>query len=202
MIATRNFNRFDGRQKDGGNSPKVDERMARQARQAERERRAAMRRVDASPVRNPRDMTVVSGNGTIDPLISKDFLEESVARLEIHLARGHWSQAKEAIDAIEEQWELRKIAEQASTRGITEKLSWHVSGVFDARTAGMIETVCSGTIGSLLEAFPLGFLHCRNCGTLTISHIGRTLLRMGVIDEADAQRRIEQYRDAVDGPKS
>ncbi len=191
MIATRNFNRPDGRQRDAGNAPGVDERMARQARQAEREKRAALRRVMANPVRQNREMIVVR-DGELEPLLPADFLAESLAMIQVHLARGHFAQAKAAIDAIEKRWELRR--QQQTNTVSTEALAWHVNNVFDPRTAHLIEGQCTGTIGALLECFPAAFTNLPMCGLGTVTKIAETLLRIGVIDAAECQRRIDEWQ--------
>ncbi len=196
MTATlRNFNRPDGRQRDGGFAPGVDERMARRARQEEREKRAALRRVMASPVRNNRDLKVVQ-DGELVPLLPADFLAESLATLQIHLARGHFAQAKASVDAIEQRWQLEK--QQKATTNTTNVLSRHVSSLFDPRTANMIEEHCAGTIGALLDCFPEGFTRTPMCGPGTVRKIAETLLRIGAIDAADCQKRIDEWQAVMD----
>lgn len=189
----RNFNRTDGRQKDAGFAPGMDERMARQARQAEREKRAAMRRAQANPVKSHHDLIVVR-NGEIDPLLPADFLAESLAMLEIHLARGHFAQAKETIDAIEQRWSLkRKLGASLASPNDAEKLAWHVTAVFDQRTANELEKHCNGTLGSVLEIFPEALLRLPGVGMRTIEKIATTLVRNGLLSPEEGQARVERW---------
>ncbi len=202
MIATlRNFNRSDGRQRDGGFAPGVDERMARRARQEERENRAALRRAAANPVRGPRDeKKIFTADGELDPLVDATFLAEAEARVRIHLARGHFEQAKATIDELADQWQLFQIATNPANAAIQERMAWHVSNVFDVRTAHLIEEHCTGTIGALLECFPASFVNNtknNGCGPGTVRKIAETLLKIGVIDAAECQKRIDDWQVAM-----
>jgi hypothetical protein len=89
---------------------------------------------------------------------------------------------------------LVKIDRDPSTATTAEKLAWHVARVFDHRTANLIEGVCSGTIGGLLECFPSAFINSPNCGPATIRKIAERLLSIGMIDAEEAQRRIDLFQ--------
>lgn len=133
------------------------------------------------------------------PNLPQEFISESIAKLQIHVGRGHWEQAKACIDEIERLWEVRKVQGDAKPEQIdaTAVIHWHVAEVFTPRTANLIETLCNGTIGALLEIFPAKFIGCPNAGTVTVKNIARQLVRFGVIEADDAQRRIDEYDAAM-----
>lgn len=183
----------DGRAPEPGYAPGIEKRMAAQARHGDAKQRAEIERAKRNPVSAPKDVkNIVTRDGQIDPLIESTFFEEARARVSIHLARGHWEKAKEAIDAIAAEWELRK---QAPPSDHAEKLHWHVTQIFETRTANMLEQMGAATVGALLERLPGHFIKYKphGCGTVTIQRIARTLVRIGVIDEQEALRRIEEY---------
>ena len=161
-----------------------------------------MRRAAQNPVSVPKDVaSVVSREGSVEPLVDPAFLAEGEARVRIHLARGHFEQAKSTIDELEQQWKLFQIASHPANAMIQERVAWHVNNVFDPRTAHLIEEQCTGTIGALLECFPLAFTHLPMCGAGTVRKIAETLLKIGVIDAAECQKRIDEW-EAVMNPKN
>lgn len=129
-----------------------------------------------------------------EQLIPQEFVDSALARLEIQLSSGAWEQARETLSVIEQEWEAWQIAQSAPESG-TNVLAWHVASVFEPRTANLIEDICSGTIGALLECFPAAFIELPNCGPLTIQRIARMLSNIGAIDAADAQKRVAEYNE-------
>lgn len=167
-----------------------DARMIREARHGDRVAARLIEEGQRSPISHVRQ--IVGSDGQIDPLIESEFFEAARARVAIHLARGHWEKAKDAIDAIAAEWELRQQAPPADQ---TEKLHWHVTALFETRTANMLEQLGAATVGALLERLPEHFIKYKpqGCGPVTIKRIARTLVKIGVIDEQEALRRIEEY---------
>src|SRR6476660_3899746 len=104
-----------------------------------------------------------------EQILPDEFLSEQIEKVRLHLGRGHFAQAKATIDQIEKAWQLRvTMQSQAATGPTAEKLAWHVSWLFDDRTCNIIEDVCCGTVGALLDAFPAEFIEVPNVGPLTV----------------------------------
>lgn len=194
----RNFNRPDGRERAAGFAPKSDERIAKSEKRERRIHSERLRKAMQKPVSGPY-LRVTNGRD-FTPILPEDFVAESIAKLQIHVGRGHWAQAKECIDGIAEQWELLRIERNPSSATLAEKLAWHVGQVFKPRMANLIETVCSATIGSLLECFPSSFvgMNAYLCGPDTVRHIAERLLQIGVIDEKERRKRLDEYQQLID----
>lgn len=176
-----------------------DDRMGRESRHGDAVARQLIRDGQRNPVSCPKSICqIIDRNGEIDPVIDTGFLAEAEARVRIHLARGHFEQAKATIDQLASEWNLFQIANQPTNLAIQERLAWHVSGVFDPRTANLIEELCTGTIGSLLECFPASFTRAPMCGLGTVRKIAETLLRIGVIDAVECQKRIDDWQLAME----
>jgi len=172
--------------KDAGFAPGSDERIAAQARFGERCRRGDVARGSRPAISNPGREQVVSD----------EFVAEVLRKVQLHIAAGFWDQAKDTLDASKREWLIQEQQRKCYS-GSPEVLGWHVSNLFDARTAGIIEQVCCGTVGSLLECFPVAFIDLPMCGPSTIEKIAKGLTRIGAITADEAQKRIEQYAESV-----
>jgi hypothetical protein len=115
----------------------------------------------------------------------------------LHLKAGHWEQAIVTIEATRKAWELKK--QETQPQQLTSaRLALHVNTLpLPARTLNLIENLCAGTIGALLEAFPAEFIGCPKCGPLTIEGIAKALIQAGLIDAEEALRRVEDWHLAM-----
>ena len=183
---------------DCGYAPGADDRIARQARFAKRLQRARDRRAERPVVSRGNGTRSIHRDGSFEPLLPPEFLRESMAKLELHVGAGNQLQARKTLDEIFRQWDILKVQKKTGVAAANEKLAWHASNVFDARTANVIENVCSGTIGALLDCFPGAFIIHNGAGPHLVRKIAETLFRLGVIDAAETQRRIDQYLTAME----
>ncbi len=175
-----------------------DARMGREARHGDAVARQLVRDANRNPVSGPRELKrIVTPDGELHPIIDAQFLAEAEARVRIHMARGFWDQAIETIRALEGEWELRKASSGIKAVKREDCLAWHVSNIFDPRTANLIEMLCAGTVGSLLECFPKAFIKYNGCGPVTVSRIAKTLVKIGVLGEAEALEKLNEYRAAI-----
>lgn len=193
----RNFNRFDGRERDAGFASKAETRLSDGEKWDRKERRRKEAELKKQPVSEAAKPVVT--NGELESILPHEFVAECIAKIEIHVARGHWDQAKEIISDSEREYNLRQCSSGAtlsSNGDLGSKLALHVNRIFDVRTANLIEEVCAGTVGALLESLPDGFIGTPGCGTETVKRIIRKLMEIGVLSEVAGQKRYEQYLEA------
>lgn len=187
-----------GRIRDVGSAAGTLRRMPGQARRGEEERQAAINRANRNPVSAPNEIKiVVDRSGTITPIIDANFYRETMAAVSIHLARGHFAQAIKTIEAAEANYALVKTQSNADASGLTEKLGWHVSAIFNQRTSTALEQCCNGTLGAVLEVFPGGLLNRPGVGPGMIEQIARSLVRLGLLTAEEAAERVNQWADAM-----
>ena len=169
-----------------GFAPGSDERIAQQARGGD----GVARRLAREAMRGPRDR-----QPELDEALPQEFIGESMAKLRIHVAAGNFEQAKVTIDEIESAWQLRQHElSSVSALPLQHRMAVHVNRLgLSPRTVNMIEDVCNGTLGALLEAFPRRFASVPGCGSATARTIAEALMRAGVIDGCEAQRRIDEF---------
>lgn len=164
---------------DAGFAPKSDDRIAGASAHGERVRQRLIREGQ----RGPREKEM-------EPSLPKEFIAKALAMLEVHLCRGHFEQAKATIDEIEAMWDVER-----EPVGVELPINAHVTALrLDQRTVNMIDAVCSGTVGALLDVFPRAFVRLNNCGAGTVEKIAKALKRAGVLDAAAAERRIDEYQ--------
>lgn len=200
MTATKDQRAWsiDQHGREHGYAPGVEQRMAGQAKYGQRTRNADSRRAVRNPVSVPQDIKgVVDRHGTVTPIIDRQFYAETMAAVSIHLARGHFAQAVKTIEAAEASYQLLKIQNQADASGITEKSAWHVSQVFDMRTAAALERCCNGTLGAVLEVFPGRLLDVPGIGPQKIEQIAKMLVRHGLLTADEAASRVRAWGEAM-----
>jgi hypothetical protein len=173
---------------DAGFAPGAERRMAKSARAESHVKQRHIREANRSPVSNTHD----------EQIVPPELVEVILAKVKIHVARGHWEQVQVVIDIEARNWELRRRERQAKP---CEMLHKHARDIFDIRTANMIENVCSGTIGALLEVFPLAFIGQSMCGQGTIQKIAERLVKLGVLSAVEAGERVAEWGEAMEASK-
>ena len=160
----------------GGFSAGSDERMAKRANAEARVRRGAQARAALNPV----------SRFGFDQLPA-EFADEAAARVEYHVRCGNWSQAIATVKALADEWELWKINDTILTDlPLGQRLACHVTRLgLSRQTTEMVDRECCGTLGSLLEVFPLAFVGTM-CGPVRIKELAMALVRAGVLEPADA----------------
>lgn len=177
-----------------GFAPKSDERMAKSARAGQQ---VAARLIRESE-RNPSQKAI-----ELDDPLPDDLLSAALDKLWFHLRVGHWEQAKAVIDAARQEATLRQQeATPLPSLPLGQRLALTVERLgLDRRTCELCERMGIGTAGSLLEDFPWQFIELPNVGARTVEQIASVLLRAGLLDAAEAQRRLEAWQAGMDASR-
>lgn len=162
----------------------TDERLAQIERTEQRARNSARRIAERPTVSNP----------AIEDIVPQEFVDESLSKIGFHLRAANWEMAKDAIDAIARLWADRQVeATPLAELPMGERLAAHVGRLrLPPRTVNLIESVCTGTVGSLLEAFPNEFDRKVQCGPATLEKIRQALIAAGVVRQIEERQCIPQ----------
>ena len=127
-----------------------------------------------------------------------EFIDPQIARIAVHLRHGHWEQARRTLDDIERQWrEYQQGLEPLANLMREERLSAHCNRLgLNVREANAIETVCDGTIGGLLEVFPMQLVDVRNTGPEFIKRIATGLVAAELLTEQEAEEAYSTWQIA------
>lgn len=151
--------------------------------------RAEIRRSQLNPVSQRRE----------NYELPESFVSQALPRLEALLKIGAWDQLKRAVDTLALEYELR--AKEAATPERTNGTlaASHVTWLnLPMRTTNIIEDVCAGTVGSLLECFPQGFVNVPNCGPEAVKAIAKALVRCRALTPEDAALRVQAWYAAME----
>jgi hypothetical protein len=184
-MINRVFNSPQSRVHNADFSPGSEERIGRSAGAEEKIQRRFQREAARPPISKVRNQNQLPG----------DFISSALARIEILLREQNWEGVKNEVDVIHREWGLRAIeARPMADIERSIKLAMHVNRLgLSHRISNMICDVCSGTVGSLLEAFPVAFMDHFGVGPETVRTIAEALLAAGVIDVEEAQQCIDHW---------
>lgn len=127
-----------------------------------------------------------------DQELPEEFIGQAIARMESLLRLGNWEHLRELVDVIKSEWELRQREQQPIPQGALLATPVVRLGL-DVRTTNLIQDVCAGTVGALLEAFPAKFANVRNCGSVTVKRIAKALVDIGALSPEEASERVTEW---------
>lgn len=169
---------------DAGMTERAALRIEKMGRGGERRKRAAIRRALQNPIRVAAPTELPA-----------DFVSEGLGRMEPLLRIGHWEQLHKLVDHLKREWEEKQIEAQSQPLG-GALLGLHVTWLkLQQRTTNLVESVCSGTVGALLEAFPGAFVGLPNCGPKMVEEIASALVLCGALTHIQARRRVAEWEE-------
>jgi len=115
--------------------------------------------------------------------------------VEVHLAVGNWERAAEAVWLAKRMWIEREDGDEIPSDDSALRASHIAILKLDPRTINQIEAVCSGTVGSLIDCFPEGFVRVSGIGVKTIETIADELCRIGAITKDRARKLVSVFSD-------
>jgi hypothetical protein len=127
-----------------------------------------------------------------------EFIDPQIARIAVHLRHGHWEQAKRTLEDIERQWrEYQQGLQPLADLPRKERLAAHVNRLgLNVREANAVETVCDGTIGGLLEVFPMELVDVRNTGPEFVKRIAAGLVAAELLTPKEAEEAYAAWQIA------
>jgi hypothetical protein len=134
---------------------------------------------------------------SLEVVVTDEFLHESLEMLKPHISSASWEQAIETVRFIEQRWNDRLRDTDIGQAVMGDVLAIHVSWLrLDPRTVNILESICAGTVGSLLPSFPSALVDCPNVGPGTVRRIAEALCRIGALSRPDARLKFEEYLTA------
>lgn len=130
------------------------------------------------------------------PDLPAEFIDPQIERIGLHMRHGHWEQARRTLDDIEQQW-LAWQSDQSplSALPFEERMAAHINRLFlPLRVVNSIEEHCDGTVGQLLEIFPMGLLFSTVIGIESIQSIADALAKAGLITEDESRESVAAWQ--------